>query len=75
VTYELRLDRPLGARPDVVFDLWTDIDADKILFAGNRESTSDAENEEAKAVSNGSWGASGSSSGTDISGGDRDAGR
>jgi uncharacterized protein YndB with AHSA1/START domain len=29
--------------PDVVFDLWTDIDADKVLFASDTQSTVDVE--------------------------------
>jgi hypothetical protein len=41
--FDLRLDRTLDAKPDVVLDLWTDSDADKILFASDPESTVDAE--------------------------------
>lgn len=43
MTFDLRLDRTLDAKPDVVFDLWTDIDADKVLFAGDPESAVDVE--------------------------------
>ena len=43
MTHDLRLDRTLDAKPEVVFDLWTDIDADKVLFAGDPESTVDVE--------------------------------
>src|SRR5262245_16128364 len=43
MTYDLGLDRTLDAKPDVVFDIWTDVDADKILFAGDPDSTVDVE--------------------------------
>ncbi len=43
MTHDLRLDRTLDAKPEVVFDLWTDIDADKVLFAGDPESTVEVE--------------------------------
>ena len=43
MTHDLRLERTLDAKPDVVFDLWTDIDADKVLFASDPASTVDVE--------------------------------
>lgn len=32
MTYDLNLERTLGAKPERVFDLWTDVEADKTLF-------------------------------------------
>lgn len=43
MTHDLRLDRVLPAKPEAVFDMWTDVDADKVLFASDPAGSVDVE--------------------------------